>query len=456
MIVMKFGGTSVESAAAIERVACIVKARVGRHPIVIVSAMGKTTNRLLALAQLAIKGKRDEYIWQLHDLRDFHSREARQVVPLAHRAELDRTLDDHFQEMTELIKGIAVLGELTPRTVDAISSYGERLSSYIVSLAFEHHGIPSLHVDARRLIVTDHRHTQAAPIFAETYRRLAEVLPPFAQDKVVVMGGFIGATEEGVTTTLGRGGSDFTASIVGAGVAADEIQIWTDVDGMLTADPTILPGGHRVKTISFAEAAELAYFGAKVLHPSTVIPAIERNIPVLILNSRRPDVPGTRIVAETVHCGNVVKSIACKRKIILVNIHSTRMLMAHGFLHRIFEIFDRHETPVDMVATSEVSVSLTIDNTAHMERICKELSEFSEVVMEPEQAIVCLVGENIRYTPGVAARVFNALQLMNIRMISQGASLLNLSVVVAEKDLHPAVKALHTEFFSTIDPEVFE
>jgi aspartate kinase len=259
-----------------------------------------------------------------------------------------------------------------------------------------------------------------------------------------------------VTTTLGRGGSDFTASIVGAGVGAEEIQIWTDVDGMLTADPTILAGGHRVKTISFAEAAELAYFGAKVLHPSTVIPAVERNIPVLILNSRRPDVPGTRIVSGAVHCSNAVKSIACKRKITLVNIHSTRMLMAHGFLRRIFEIFDRHGTPVDMVATSEVSVSLTIDNTAQTERICEELREFSEVSMEPEQAIVCLVGENIRYTPGVAARVFNALHSLNIRMISQGASLLNLSVVVAEKDLRQAVASLHAEFFSELDPEVFE
>jgi aspartate kinase len=456
MIVMKFGGSSVESAEAIKRVAGIVGARVDRHPIIVVSAMGKTTNKLLAISQSAIKGKRDEYIRQLHDLRDFHSREARQVVPLAHRAELDRTLDDHFQEMTELIKGIAVLGELTPRSIDAVSSYGERLSSYIVSLAFEYYGVPSVHVDSRRVIITDHRHTQAAPIFPETYKRLAEVLPPLAREKVVVMGGFIGATEEGVTTTLGRGGSDFTASIVGAGVQAEEIQIWTDVDGMLTADPTILPGGHRVKIISFAEAAELAYFGAKVLHPSTVIPAIERNIPVLILNSRRPDVPGTLIVAETVHCKNVVKSIACKRKITLVNIHSTRMLMAHGFLRRIFEIFDRHETPVDMVATSEVSVSLTIDNTTHMELISKELSEFSEVEMEPDQAIVCLVGENIRYTPGVAARVFTALRNLNIRMISQGASLLNLSVVVMEKDLRHAVEGLHTEFFSELDPEVFE
>lgn len=456
MIVMKFGGSSVESAEAIRRVAGIVQARVDRHPIVVVSAMGKTTNKLLAIAQAAIGGKRDEFIRQLHDLRDFHSREARQVVPLAHRAELDRTLDDHFQELTELVKGIAVLGELTPRSIDTISSYGERLSSYIVALAFEYYGVPSVHVDSRRVIVTDRRHTQAAPIYPETYKRLAETLPPLAKDRVPVMGGFIGSTEDGVTTTLGRGGSDFTASIVGAGVNAEEIQIWTDVDGMLTADPTILPGGHRVKTISFAEAAELAYFGAKVLHPSTVIPAVESNIPVLILNSRRPDVGGTRIVSQAVHCANVVKSIACKRKITLVNIHSTRMLMAHGFLRRIFEIFDRHETAVDMVATSEVSVSLTIDNTSQTQRICEELSEFSEVAMEPDQAIVCLVGENIRYTPGVAARVFGALKNLNIRMISQGASLLNLSAVVADKDLRHAVEALHTEFFSQVDPEVFE
>jgi aspartate kinase len=456
MIVMKFGGTSVESAAAIERVASIVKARADLKPVVVVSAMGKTTNKLLAIAQAAIEGKREDYIRQIHDLRDFHSREARQVVPLAHRAELDRTLDDHFQELTELVKGIAVLGELTPRSIDAISSYGERLSSYIVALAFEHFGLPATHLDSRRVIVTDHRHTQAAPMFPETYKRLAEVVPPLAEKKVVVMGGFIGSTEEGVTTTLGRGGSDFTASIVGAGIDAKEIQIWTDVDGMLTADPTILPGGHRVKTISFAEAAELAYFGAKVLHPSTVIPAVERNIPVLILNSRRPDVAGTRIVAEAVHCTNVVKSIACKRRITLVNVHSTRMLMAHGFLRRIFEIFDRHETSVDMVATSEVSVSLTIDNVAHIQRICQELSEFSSVEVEPEQAIVCLVGENIRYTPGVAARAFASLRGVNIRMISQGASLLNLSIVVAEKDLRQAVESLHAEFFSDLDPLVFE
>jgi aspartate kinase len=312
------------------------------------------------------------------------------------------------------------------------------------------------HVDSRDVVITDHRHTQAAPNFPETYARLAQTIPPLAAHSVVVMGGFIASTPKGVTTTLGRGGSDFTASIVGAGIDAAEIQIWTDVDGMLTCDPTILAGGHRVKSISFAEAAELAYFGAKVLHPATVVPAIEKNIPVLILNSRRPDVPGTRITAESVPCANTVKSIACKRKITAVNIHSTRMLMAHGFLHRIFEIFDRYETPVDMVATSEVSVSLTIDNTSRLDLILGDLRQFSEAAVEHDGVIVCLVGENIRHTPGVARRVFNALDGINIRMISQGASLLNISLVVAEADLTRAVKALHEEFFATLDAEVFE
>src|SRR5690242_17310551 len=223
MIVMKFGGTSVESAAAIARVASIVKARADRKPVVVVSAMGKTTNKLLAIANSAITGKREEYLRQIHELRDFHSREARQVVPLAHRAELDRTLDDHFQDLTELAKGLAILGELTPRSIDAISSYGERLSSYIVALAFEHYGLPTVHVDSRKVIITDHRHTQAAPIYGETYRRLENTIPRLAQDRVIVMGGFIGSTEDGVTSTLGRGGSDFTASIVGAGIKAEEI-----------------------------------------------------------------------------------------------------------------------------------------------------------------------------------------------------------------------------------------
>ena len=456
MIVMKFGGSSVESAAAVERVAGIVKARLDRSPVVVVSAMGKTTNKLLAIASAAIEGRRDDYIRQIQELRDFHFLEARQVVMPADQAELESTLEAHFQELGELVRGLAVLGELTPRSVDAISAYGERLSSYIVTLAFRYFGMKAAHLDSRRVVVTDRRHTQAAPIYPETYSRLEAEVPPLAASQVVVMGGFIGSTLDGVTTTLGRGGSDFTASIVGAGIGAEEIQIWTDVDGMLTADPTILAGGHRVKTISFAEAAELAYFGAKVLHPATVLPAIEKSIPVLILNSRRPEVPGTRIVSDAVACSNAVKSIACKRKITLLNIHSTRMLMAYGFLKRIFEIFDRYETPVDMVSTSEVSVSLTIDSTRRLKEICAELDQFAAVTTEENQATVCLVGENIRFTPGVAGRAFQALKSVNIRMISQGASLLNLSLVVAEADLAQAVALLHNEFFEQLDPNVFD
>jgi aspartate kinase len=369
---------------------------------------------------------------------------------------MERTVDEHFQELTELVKGLAVLGELTPRSVDAISSFGERLSSLIVTNYFNHHGLSAVHVDSRKVIVTDRRHTQAVPLFEATYAKLAATIPPLAKQRVVVMGGFIGATEDGITTTLGRGGSDFTASIVGAGIGADEIQIWTDVDGMLTADPTVCPEAHRVKVISFIEAAELAYFGAKVLHPATVLPAIDRNIPVLILNSRRPQVEGTRIVSEGVASTNAVKSIACKSKVVVLNIRSTRMFMAHGFMRRIFEIFDRYETSVDMVATSEVSVSLTVDQTDRLDKIVSELREFSEVWVDENQAIICMVGENIRHTPGVAARVFKALGGINVRMVSQGASALNLGFVVAGPDLTGAVLALHREFFSELDPAVFD
>jgi aspartate kinase len=448
MIVMKFGGTSVESAEAIERVTGIVKSRLNRKPVVVVSAMGKTTNRLLKIADLAVSGQREEALRELFALRDFHLRESN----------MERTIDEHFQELSELVKGLAALGELTPRSIDAISSFGERLSSLIVTNYFKHHGLSAVHLDSRKVIVTDHRHTQAAPDLKESYARLSAAIPPLLEDHVVVIGGFISATPEGITTTLGRGGSDFTASIVGAGIGAEEIQIWTDVDGMLTADPNVVPNAHRVKIISFTEAAELAYFGAKVLHPSTVVPAIDRNIPVLILNSRRPHVDGTRIVAESVSTTNLVKSIACKSKVTVLNIHAARMFLAYGFMRRIFEVFERYQTSVDMIATSEVNVSLTIDQTARLPEILRELREFSEVSIEENEAIICIVGDNIRFTPGVAARVFQALAAggINVRMISQGASALNLGFVVAGQDLRGAVSALHAEFFRELDPAVFD
>jgi aspartate kinase len=456
MIVMKFGGTSVESAAALERVAGIVKHRVAFRPVVVVSAMGKTTNRLLAMAQAALAGKLEEAKRQMEELRAYHREEACRTVRDEDRQELRSLLDEHFGELAQLLDAIAKAREFAPPMVDAVSALGERLSSRIVTLAFRFFGMDSVHVDSRSVIITDTRHTQAAPLFHRTYARLAETVAPLAAAQVAVMGGFIGSTQDGVTTTLGRGGSDYTASIVGAGIGASEIQIWTDVDGMLTCDPRIVPGGHRVKIISFDEASELAYFGAKVLHPATVLPAIEKNIPVLILNSRRPEVEGTRIVRDAPPCRNVVKSIAAKPNITVVKVQSLRMLMAYGFLRRIFEVFDRYRTPVDMVSTSEVSVSLTIDNPQSLPAIRQELERIAEVEVESDRAIVCIVGENIRGTPGVGVRIFRALSNINVLMVSQGASQLNFSFVIANEDLRPAVAALHKEFFSELDPEVFD
>ncbi|MBV9158105.1 MAG: lysine-sensitive aspartokinase 3 [Acidobacteriaceae bacterium] len=455
MIVMKFGGTSVESQQAIERVTRIVQSYEERRPVVVVSAMGKTTNKLLEAAREAAAGRREQALAIVDELRALHLTHG---LPLAGSAaaELDRYIRAHFEWLDELVKGLSVVGELSPRSMDAIASVGERLSSLVVSFAFRAAGLRTQHVDARRVIVTDDRFTQAQPLFEETYALLQEDVTPIAETSVVVMGGFIGSTKNGQTTTLGRGGSDYSASIVGAGINAEEIQIWTDVDGMLTADPRIIPNGRRVKSISFAEASEMAYFGAKVLHPATVLPAVEKNIPVRILNSRRADINGTIITSEPVPCRNPVKSISCKRGITILNIHSTRMLMAHGFLRRIFELFDRYGTSVDMVSTSEVSVSLTIDNRENLDAICRELREFAEASSEDGQAIICLIGENIRHTPGIAGRAFQVLQKKNIRMISQGASLLNLGFVVSENELEGAVAALHDEFFSELDPAVFD
>jgi aspartate kinase len=456
MIVMKFGGTSVESASAIERVAGIVRSRMERRPLVVVSAMGKTTNRLLAAAEKAAAGNDADALNDVEELRGFHRREGGAAVAASSLPALDRLIEALFEELENTIQEVARQGELTPALWDEVSSYGERLSSAIVALAMPNFGVPAAHLDARSVVITDSRHTQALPLYSRTYARFKEKAVPMLGESVVVMGGFIGATTAGVTTTLGRGGSDFSAAIAGAGIEAEEIQIWTDVDGMLTCDPRVVPGGHLVKNISFAEAAELAYFGAKVLHPATVLPAIEKNIPVRILNSRRPDVRGTLIVAEPVRTANLIKSIACKTGITVVSIRSLRMLMAYGFLRRIFEVFDRYKTPVDMVATSEVSVSLTIDQTQFLPEIEAELGRIAEVTVDRNQALICVVGEALRETAGVGARVFGALKGINIRMISHGASLVNVSFVVDGGDLAAAVEALHREFFTEIDPEVFE
>jgi aspartate kinase len=454
---MKFGGTSVEDATAIDRVACIVKGRLPERPFVIVSAMAKVTDHLLAAANAAGTGDLDKALDLCLKLRERHYTTAGELLGTGLHTELHCDLAAEFDALEQLLRGICAVGELTPRTSDHVASYGERLSTMIITPAFAAREINATLLDARQVIVTDEQHTRAVPQMEETNQRLhVKAKPLVDRARVPVMGGFIGATREGRVTTIGRGGSDFSAALVGAGLNAERIEIWTDVDGMKTTDPRICADAHRIKVISFEEAAELAYFGAKVLHPATVLPAVEKNIPVLVLNSRNPANQGTRILAHTPPSKALFKAIAVKSRITIIDIVSARMLMAHGFLARVFEVFARHRCAVDVVSTSEVSVSLTVDSNEAIPEIAADLEDLGQVKYSGRQAIVCLVGENIRERPGVAAQVFDAIRDINVRMISQGASEINLTFVVDEIRVPEVVQRLHNRFFAEVDPEVFD
>lgn len=456
MIVMKFGGTSVQDAQAIERIAGIVRERAHEKPVVVVSALAKITDQLLAMASAAGAGDREQALKLSLAARERHFNTASDLLGTGKFAQIHSELEEEFNGLDELLRGVAAVGELTPRTTDNIAGFGERVSSKIVVAAFSLRGLNASHVDARQCIVTDSNFTRAIPDCEDTNSRLRELVKPLLDhERVPVMGGFIGANREGISTTLGRGGSDFTAAIVGAGLDAERIEIWTDVDGMMTTDPGLCPNARRIKIITFEEAAELAYFGAKVLHPATLLPAIQKNIPVLILNSKNPKCEGTRITATAPKSKSVFKAIAAKKRITIVDVVAARMLMAHGFLKSIFEIFARHRCPVDMVSTSEVSVSVTVDSNESIAAIAADLGKLANVKYQGRKAIVCLVGENIRNTPGIAAQVFSAISNINIQMISQGASEINISFVVDEGDVPEVVSRLHTEFFSEVDPEVF-
>jgi len=457
---MKFGGTSVEDPAAITRTAAIVAGRVamGKQTVVVVSAMAKVTDMLLRAAAAAASGDRTGALAISSRLRCRHRDTAAALVKSpADSVALCNLIEQKFDSLDEILRGLAAILELTPRISDLITSYGERLSSRMIAAAFNERGINAVHVDARDVIITDSQFQKAVPQDALIEKRAAEHLRPLTNNgKVPVMGGFIASNEDGITTTLGRGGSDFTAALVGGALAADAIEIWTDVDGIMTSDPRVCPDALRVKVISFEEAAELAYFGAKVLHPATILPAVKRNIPVLVLNSRNPSNEGTRIISIAPHCSSPFKSIAVKKKLSIIDVVASRMLMTHGYLKAIFDIFDHHKCPVDMVSTSEVSVSLTVDSNDKLPAIAADLSKLADVKYEGKKALVCLVGEDIRGQSGMAAQVFNAIRHINVRMISQGASEINMSFMIEEDDADEAVRSLHATFFSNPDPAIFD
>jgi aspartate kinase len=456
MIVMKFGGTSVEDANAISRVAEIVKGRLAQNPVVVVSAMAKVTDTLLTMARAAGAGERKAALKLCRSLQERHYNTASELMGTALFTDFHSELGSDFEALDELLRGICAVGEITPRTTDHVAAFGEMLSSKIVAAAFAAHGLNCAHVDSRDVLITDSNFMQAVPQYEETNTRLlTKVKPLLEAGQVPVMGGFIGANRGGITTTIGRGGSDFSAAIVGAGLGAERIEIWTDVDGILTTDPRICPEARRIKVVSFDEAAELAYFGAKVLHPATVLPAIQKNIPVYVLNSRNPACEGTKITTRAPQGNNLFKAIAVKKRITIVDVAAPRMLLAHGFLRAIFEAFDRHGVAVDVVSTSEVSVSLTVDSNQAIPALAADLAKLADVKYAGRKAIVCLVGENLREKPGIAARVFSEIPDKNIRMISQGASEINLTFVIEEDDVPAVIQKLHSTFFRDLDPEVY-
>ncbi len=460
IVVMKFGGTSVEDPAAISRTAGIVAGRLklGKRPVVVVSALAKVTDQLLRAASAAACGDRTGALAISSRLRCRHRDTACALVKnSAHAAELTTLIDQKFDSLDEILRGLAAILELTPRISDLVVSYGERISSRIVAAAFREIGIDAAHIDAREVIVTDSQFGKAIPQDTLIEKRAEEHLRPLLDgNKVPVMGGFIASNEDGITTTLGRGGSDFTGALVGGALNADAIEIWTDVDGIMTCDPRVCAEALRVKVISFEEAAELAYFGAKVLHPATILPAVKKNIPVLVLNSRNPTNEGTRIISIAPHCKSPFKSIAVKKKLSIIDVVASRMLMTHGYLSEIFAIFDKHQCPVDMVSTSEVSVSLTVDSNDKLPAIAADLSRLADVKYEGKKALVCMVGEDIRGQNGIAAQVFAAIRHVNVRMISQGASEINMSFMIEEEDAEEAVRSLHAAFFQDPDPAIFD
>lgn len=451
MIIMKFGGTSVQNSEAIERLIRIVKTRLPENIVVVSSAMTGITDQLITCANISCSGDYEKAYDIIRSIRERHIKAARELIKEESSLnELLFGIKSLIDELRYVIKGINLISELSQRSIAKVSSFGELLSTLIITYALNNNSVSSKLIDARKVIITNKDFINAEPVYCKIKENAENIIIPELKNKnVVVTQGFIASTEDGITTTFSRGGSDYSASILGMTLDASEIEIWTDVDGILTADPRKVKDTQIIKEISFKEAAELAYFGAKVLHPSAILPAIEKNIPVRILNSAFPEKEGTLICAD---CGDSdtdsgVKSITSKSNITILNIYSPKMLFAYGFLKKVFDVFDKYRTSIDLVTTSEVNVSVTLDRNENLEEIINELSEFAEINIEENKSLVCVVGSNLKYIPGLIKKVFSTVGDYNITMISQGASIINISFIIDNIDLDNVLNALHKKFF---------
>lgn len=437
MIVMKFGGSSVSDAARMRRVGTIITNCAPQKPVIVISALRGATDALMELARSARQGARPG----LEGLRERHRLIAGELG--ADPPEIPAL----FDELSDLLHGIELLRELTPRTMDRVAGFGEKLSARLLADHLTRSGFPASAIDADKAgLLTDDRFGAANPL-PEADELLRKSLGNVQGIPIVT--GFIGRTKGGEATTLGRNGSDYTATILGAALGAAEVQIWSDTDGIMTADPRLVPEAVPLETLSFEEACELAYYGGKVLHPHTLLPAVRSGIPIRVLNSFKPDHPGTRILARAASAPAGVRSIVFKRHQHIVNVSSPRMASGPGFLERIFSGFAHHEVSVNMIATSEVTVSATADGARGLDALAAELSEEFEVTVDSGRALICVVGDAISSTPGVAGDVFSAVKDagVNILMISQGASRNNIAFAVSDSDVEKTVAALHRRFF---------
>nr|WP_320131509.1 lysine-sensitive aspartokinase 3 [uncultured Holophaga sp.] len=438
MIVMKFGGSSLADATCMREVADLVKKAMPRSPLVVCSASGKTTNALFSMAKKAEAGQNVEALEELRALIEKHYAIARELFPAGIPDYLEMAVSQLSSELEMMLRGVSLLRELSLRSMDTIASIGERLSTRILAA---HMGMEWF--DARSVMLTDDTFGCGKPQMAGMKALVLEKLDPkLGAGKAVVTQGYIGASAEGCTTTLGRGGSDYSASLFGYALGAEDIQIWTDVEGVLTCDPRIVPDAQPIAELSFNEAAELAAFGAKVLHPATIQPAVEAGIPVTVRHTRIPNGRFSTITGE-VKTGRPVTALATRGPVTVLTVSSPRMLNQSGFLSKLFDVFTRYEISVDLIATAEVSVSMTVEPQVDLDAVVRDISEFATVSVATDRAIVAVVGERLKYTPGMAGPLFGALTGLNIEMISMGANEINMSLVVKLEDASKALQQLH-------------
>ncbi len=445
---MKFGGTSVGDVEAFERVFHIVSTQLDKHPIVVVSAMTKVTDALVAAFEIAKKGDFAGAIASLEQHFERHVEVSKQFLPDDQPNLFNGELDLTRNELSDLLMRVTRRSLPLQMLKDAIVSYGEQLSSRLLAEVLKAKGVNACQVDSRRLIITDDEYGAAQPIWDETEKLVKlELEPLIAAGEVPIMGGFIAANRGGETTTLGRGGSDYSAALIAAALRAGELQIWTDVTGVMTCDPRICGEARTIPVLSYEEAAELAYFGAKVLHPKTIKPAVDHGIPVRVCNTFHPDETGTMILAESGEAPNRIKSIAHKKNITILRITSARMLGSFGFMSAVFQVFERFRTVIDVISTSEVSIALTLDNTTEIDKIVTELERLGDVEVESGYGVICVVGEGLRASTGLASTVFSTISDVNVALISHGASSVNLTFVVKEEYVSDVIKRLHKELF---------